>query len=970
MAGGKKTPKKTQKNKSSKTLFPDDESQEIVTCRLCAETNKDSDRGMICCDECEYWFHYDCVEVDQATIDEDKPWSCTECLKKSEEARGGVTLQMISEMCDQMKQMKAEMDKLKTENEALKAEYLKSVKAKEVTTNQFVPARPVVDVETAQKMSQLSDILNTMRQSGATPSATPSLNGSSSADVAIENLARCVMHSQMPDLPIFDGRDKKLWADFESEYRLSTQQGKFDEQANLRRLRKSLKSPARDNVAEELLGTSATSVMDTLRYFYGRPEVILPELVKDLRESSEVKNGFDPKLKQLSLKLSRYIRVLKDMKLDSQLTDLTLEHILLEKLKQNYSLYSKWNEMKLSNPTLNLVDLDSFLKNKWIHMPADMIDPEEKSPSKQHRHHRHRYALSHTVAKSSPGRDSSVSSCTSSCSGSSAGLSSSSSSSSSKESKCAACDEDHKIWKCVRFKSKSVADREKLVREKKLCYGCLSDKHVLRNCRIKRKCDIDGCDQFHSRFLHVRRSRSPVTHKSENATPAVATPAVIAPAVNLGHTKQNKKGDILMKIGIMRCYGPKGRRDELVLLDDANQQTMMEKSLMKDLGYEGRPETFTLQWTGHQKRTEDAIVFNMSASDLIDSESFCINNVYAVDDLGLPTQDQDAEKLKEKYKHLRGIDFPSFNEQPRILLGLDHTHLLVGSETRKGRIDEPFATKTKLGWVVYGKTKVGGSTSNFNGSHFPINPKCDRELDDHQQIVEISRDEITSTEINECELKPEIFESAEVLTSETPMKMEIAKSENVKIGNYRWEVDQLVKEVECDFVDSSDMKKSTLKFNELKKSKTFWKPSEVIVKICLIMLCLVSIGKVHDDLVTTSNEKLSSEIQIRSFNITRDENYCKVDEIYAEDRSDDSRFLCYQLPLTGGGQNSSSEVTEEVFHRKLKHEVFDLPRMNFCDDHLSREENLDFIYRPRDEFIGNDDYDLRFNCTVTCSIEG
>ena len=37
-----------------------------------------------------------------------------------------------------------------------------------------------------------------------------------------------------------------------------------------------------------------------------------------------------------------------------------------------------------------------------------------------------------------------------------------------------------------------------------------------------------------------------------------------------------------------------------------------------------------------------------------------------------------------------------------VLLGLDHSHLIAVLESRVGRDDEPFASRTRLGWIVRG----------------------------------------------------------------------------------------------------------------------------------------------------------------------------------------------------------------------------------------------------------------------------
>lgn len=57
------------------------------------------------------------------------------------------------------------------------------------------------------------------------------------------------------------------------------------------------------------------------------------------------------------------------------------------------------------------------------------------------------------------------------------------------------------------------------------------------------------------------------------------------------------------------------------------------------------------------------------------------------------------------------------NVQPRMLIGLQHTHLLTSRKTVEGREGEPVAKKTKLGWVVFGRSQ-SSSREEVDRCHF------------------------------------------------------------------------------------------------------------------------------------------------------------------------------------------------------------------------------------------------------------
>jgi len=73
--------------------------------------------------------------------------------------------------------------------------------------------------------------------------------------------------------------------------------------------------------------------------------------------------------------------------------------------------------------------------------------------------------------------------------------------------KCFLCEEGHPLFKCKTFLSKNVEDRLKIVRDKGLCFNCLSGKHLAARCKSTWACSVPGCGKKHSKLLH-RSARS------------------------------------------------------------------------------------------------------------------------------------------------------------------------------------------------------------------------------------------------------------------------------------------------------------------------------------------------------------------------------------------------------------------------------------------------------------------------------
>ncbi|XP_065083387.1 uncharacterized protein LOC135705543 [Ochlerotatus camptorhynchus] len=64
--------------------------------------------------------------------------------------------------------------------------------------------------------------------------------------------------------------------------------------------------------------------------------------------------------------------------------------------------------------------------------------------------------------------------------------------------------------------------------------------------------------------------------------------------------------------------------------------------------------------------------------------------------------------MTNQYKHLRKLPVQSFKSTtPGILIGLNNSHLLATLKLREGRPQEPMASKTRIGWAVYGSIQGG-----------------------------------------------------------------------------------------------------------------------------------------------------------------------------------------------------------------------------------------------------------------------
>ncbi|XP_062714304.1 uncharacterized protein LOC134291053 [Aedes albopictus] len=123
----------------------------------------------------------------------------------------------------------------------------------------------------------------------------------------------------------------------------------------------------------------------------------------------------------------------------------------------------------------------------------------------------------------------------------------------------------------------------------------------------------------------------------------------------------------------------------------------------------------------------------------------------------------------EQYSHMRGLPIESYEKaRPRILIGLKHAHVSIVLQCREGKIEQPIAIKTRLGWTVCGGSD-GENAPNMVHYSFHVGSRDDHSDEDlHQAMKEyFALDSLGVVESNEALLSTEDQRSCRMLESLT-----------------------------------------------------------------------------------------------------------------------------------------------------------------------------------------------------------
>ena len=261
---------------------------------------------------------------------------------------------------------------------------------------------------------------------------------------------------------------------------------------------------------------------------------------------------------------------------------------------------------------------------------------------------------------------------------------------------CPCCEKSHDLLSCNDFVCKSYIDKKRVVRAKRLCFRCLKEGHMIKDCRSTKTCGESLCDSTdHHTLLHPEE-------------PPVEDPAPVCSATSRGLSVGHAPNACLDILPVRVCCD--GREVlTYALLDPGSSMTFCEPVLIKRLGLKGKGSTCeTSVETLTTKRPEclKSECYSISVKPLDGSNEFEIKNVVVVEQIPVTVECRNMRYDLERFDHLRDVKLPHVhNATVTLLIGNDNYLAQFPLEVRMDsdtKASSPCAIKTPLGWVLKG----------------------------------------------------------------------------------------------------------------------------------------------------------------------------------------------------------------------------------------------------------------------------
>ncbi|XP_051864278.1 uncharacterized protein LOC127566291 [Drosophila albomicans] len=479
------------------------------------------------------------------------------------------------------------------------------------------------------------------------------------------------------DLPTFTGKPDE-WLLFISNYEQSTERCGFSNEENLIRLQKCLKGQALEAVRGKLMVPDTVPyAIGTLRMLYGRPEIVHAALQGKLRDEPAIKADNLDSVIRLALAVQNYCATISALGLHDFLHDPVLLNELVAKMPSSMKL--DWGRHRLANQSVNMATFDNWLFN--VAMCASMVTPYDVGRTTSAKASKERLFV-HSVSDNNDETQQRQHH------------------GESEKTTCPKCGGTHRLSECVDFRASNVKQRWEFVKSKRLCFGCFW-RHLVRNCKARETCGVDGCKSIDHVLLHTAAGSDGRNKLSGQAVPR----SVNKEESSIMFHGKTASSPLFRYIPIT-IHGKSKSVKTFALADEGAACFLIERSLSDELELEGPATQLCLKWTGDVSKVENnsqSLDITVSATSM-ESQRYTLKSVRTVSDLDLLKQSLDKQLLESR-SHLCTLPIdPYSNVRARIIIGLDNIKWTIPLELHESEDDDVIAARCRLGWAVYGRS--------------------------------------------------------------------------------------------------------------------------------------------------------------------------------------------------------------------------------------------------------------------------
>ena len=302
---------------------------------------------------------------------------------------------------------------------------------------------------------------------------------------------------------------------------------------------------------------------------------------------------------------------------------------------------------------------------------------------------------------------------------------------------CIFCQQNHALEDCHLLRWKPYQERIKFLSAKRLCFGCLSEKHVARLCPERKICKIPNCTRKHPTVLHTSNVREKssvdvgVGTEDSADTPvlnAMAYTEKCSSSLDLGEARPRTAMAVIpVKI---RLKSSNQTIITYAFLDNGSSATFCTESLMRKLGVDGTKVKISLSTLEKKNSPVDSyLIRDLVVSDLDENHFVHLPTLYTRPEIPVSKEDIPTQEDVDQWPHLDGVFIPQVDAEIGLLIASDVPEALDPVEVKHSQNGGPYATRTCMGWAVNGPLGRFRGRSHTSSFFLKVDPQL-------QQMVE------------------------------------------------------------------------------------------------------------------------------------------------------------------------------------------------------------------------------------------
>ncbi|XP_025264482.1 uncharacterized protein LOC105257606 [Camponotus floridanus] len=302
-----------------------------------------------------------------------------------------------------------------------------------------------------------------------------------------------------------------------------------------------------------------------------------------------------------------------------------------------------------------------------------------------------------------------------------------------KRGRCSLCVQDHYIMFCDLYQSKTAEEKRRHIETNDLCLNCLG-KHKVSECTSQKTCSL--CRARHHSTLHEACSTvegAKTSHLAQHKTEATMS--------------------VLLATARVRVMDRFGRvHTARALVDQGSESSLVSEALAQRLRLGRSPTSVAVYGIGGKQTGLARGQVTLQIRSLCDGP---LINVTALVFPQLTLYEGGIKADRRAWTHIHGLELadPDFlaTDPVDILLGAD-VYAMILQEGRQGKLREPVAQKTALGWILSGAVGTTSTSRHASAHHCLVEEDLGALVQKFWQQEELSDAAVAlSPEDQECE---------------------------------------------------------------------------------------------------------------------------------------------------------------------------------------------------------------------------